>query len=344
MSTQSLGNEVQEKLTQALESGRMPAGVEVRAKQLLARLCQPVRLGVLGRFGSGKSSLVNLLVGFEVLPYDVRLPTTQVTFAEKASAVCTLADGTKREIATASAYDITELKPLFVELRLPLPALKKISVLEVVTPNNPNAIHKASQWAAKRCELAIWCTETFDVNEQEIWGQMPDILKDHAFLMLTKADQLKAKGTLEQVLDATRALAGHEFSDILPIATLEAIAARRLDGSVDKKSMRSSGGLALISAVLKQIDLGRQSDVDMAVMLLHQLAQSQAITAKVPEADNEVLQAVIGTASSKPVIPVPEVQVKPTSEPVVAASEPTHEPELQTKSEPITAAAPLEPA
>jgi hypothetical protein len=131
MSTQSLGNEVQEKLTQALESGRMPAGVEVRAKQLLARLCQPVRLGVLGRFGSGKSSLVNLLVGFEVLPYDVRLPTTQVTFAEKASAVCTLADGTKREIATASAYDITELKPLFVELRLPLPALRKFRFLKL---------------------------------------------------------------------------------------------------------------------------------------------------------------------------------------------------------------------
>jgi hypothetical protein len=344
MSNQSLGSQVQEKLTEALASGSMPANVEDRAKHLLARLRQPVRLGVLGRPGSGKSALVNLLVGREVLPDDVRLPTTQVTYADKASAICTLSDGTKQELQTANAYDIAELNPLFVELRLPLPALQKISVLEVVTPNDANAIHKASQWAAKRCELAIWCTETFDTSEQAIWGQMPDVLKDHAFLMLTKADQLATNGTLEQILDATRALVGHEFSDILPIATLEAIAARHLDGSVDKERMRRSGGPTLISAVLKQVALGRQSDVDMADMLLHQLAQSQAGSAKVPTADNAVLQAVIGAAISKPIIPESEVEPEPAPEPVavapIPAPEPTPEP---VRAEPEPAAHTPEP-
>ena len=264
MPNQSLGAQVQEKLTQAVASGRLAADVVARAEQLLKRLQQPVRLAVLGRPKSGKSSVVNLLIGREVLPDDIRLPTIQIVYADKPSATCTLSDGSKQDLDTANAYDIADLKPVFVELRMPLPALKKISLLEVVTPNDPNAIHKASQWASKRCELAIWCTETFDTNEQAIWAQMPDVLKDHAFLMLTKSDVLTAKGTLAQIVEATRALVGHEFNDILPIATLDAIAARKLDGSIDKEQMRRSGGSALISAVLKQVELGRQSDVDMA--------------------------------------------------------------------------------
>lgn len=338
MSNQSLGNQVQERLAQALSEGRLPASVVGRAEVLLSRLEKPIRLGVLGRPGSGKSAVVNLLVGREVLPDDVDLPTTQVTYHPKASAVCTLSDGSKKELKTANAYDIAELKPLFVELYLPLPALKKISVLEVVTPNNPNAIHKASQWAAKRCELAIWCTEAFDSNEQAIWAQMPDVLKDHAFLMLTKADQLKAKGTLDQILEATRALVGHEFREILPIATLDAIAARHLDGSVDKERMRGSGGSALISAVLKQVEQGRQSDVDMADVLLHQHAETPSAAPVVAEDDANVLSAVIG-ATSRPIDPSPEPEATPVPEPVPdpvaqAAPEPAPEPEVAAEPEP----------
>ncbi len=326
MPNQSLGNQVQERLSQALASGLLPADVVGRAEQLLKRLQQPVRLAVLGRPKSGKSSLVNLLVGREVLPDDMRMPTTQIVHSDKAGATCTLTDGSKQELDTANAYDIAELKPVFVELRLPLPALKKISVLEVVTPNDPNAIHKASQWASKRCELAIWCTETFDTNEQAIWAQMPDLLKDHAFLMLTKADVLREKGTLDQILEATRALVGHEFNDILPIATLDAISARRLDGTVDKDRMRRSGGSALISAVLKQVDQGRQSDVDMADVLLHQHADLlNGSVPEMPEADTEMLQAIIGASGSHSE-PETAAEPAPAAEPVVEVDDATTEP------------------
>ncbi|MEL6682720.1 MAG: hypothetical protein AAFQ09_08745 [Pseudomonadota bacterium] len=299
MPNQSLAAEVQDRLAKAVASELLPGDVAQRAEQILGRLRQPVRLAILGRPKSGKSAVVNLLVGREVLPDDIRMPTTQIVYGDKASATCTLPDGSKQKLDTANAYDIAELKPVFVELRLPLAALKKISVLEVVTPNDPNAIHKASQWAAKRCELAIWCTETFDTNEQAIWAQMPDVLKDHAFLMLTKADILRSDGMLDQILDATRALVGHEFNDILPIATLDAISARHLDGSVDKDLMRSSGGSALISAVLKQVEMGRQSDVDMADVLLHQHAE--LLNGAAPDVTDDVsgvLQAVIGAAGS----------------------------------------------
>ena len=344
MSNQSLANRVHAQLKQAIASERLPDDVQERAIQLKDRLETPIRMVVMGRPGSGKSSIVNLLIGREVLPDDIELPTTHVTHGRKPHTIVTLADGSKRRLQTVNAYDIAEIKPVFVELHMQLPALERISLLEVVTPNNTAALQKASQWAAKRTELAIWCTEAFDKNEQAIWAQMPDVLKDHAFLMLTKADQLTAKGTLNQILDATRALVSHEFSDILPISILDAIAARDLDGSVDKDRMRSSGGLALISAVRKQVDQGRQSFVDLADFLLHQHADLlEDKIMKVPEDYATVLSAVIdATGPTKQ----PEDTTDPASETVPApgADETAAEPTLASDPEPDAAVVTLQPA
>jgi hypothetical protein len=272
MSNQSLGNRVQGELEQAVASGLLPDYVQDKAEKLLARLQQPVRLALMGMPGAGKSTLVNLLVGKDVMQEGVRLPTMQLSYGDVAQTVCTLPDGTKKTLNTSDLATIVGLSPVFVEMQMPLPALRKISILEVVAPNEQDAVHRASQWAAKRCDVALWCTRSFIDAEQQIWLQMPDIVKDHAFCLMTRADVLKANGLFETALGAVNATAKDEFNQVLAIGTKQAIASRRSDGTVDKDMMRESGGSALISAVLKQVEQGRQSAVDMADILLHQHA------------------------------------------------------------------------
>lgn len=273
MSNQSVENRVLAELTQAVSSGLLPESVQDNAQKVLARLRQPVRLGLLGMPQSGKSTLLHLLTGYDVGTDGSRLPTMQLSYGETSQSICTLPDGSKKTLQTVDAGQVAALLPVFVEMQMPLPALAKISVLEIVTPKDLNAVHRASQWAAKRCDVSLWCTQDFDEGEQRIWATMPDLIKDHAFCMVTRADILKANGTLDATLAAVGDVAGDEFNQVLPIATIDALAARQVDGTVNKEQMRASGGLALISAVLKQVELGRQSAVDMADVLLQQNAE-----------------------------------------------------------------------
>ncbi|WP_439154382.1 hypothetical protein [Yoonia sp.] len=337
MSNQSRGKKVQDDLTLAVGAGILPADAQLRAEKLLDRLQQPVRLGLMGVPGAGKSTLLNLLVGADVIPQGVRLPTLQLSFGPTAQSVCTLPDGTKKTLSHTDAAQIAELAPVFVEMQMPLPALGKISVLEVVAPADPTALQRASDWAAKRCDIALWCTQGFGEVEQTIWGRMPDLIKDHAFLMVTKADALRENGLMDATIGAVRNAARDEFNQILPIATTDALAARQPDGTVDRDRMRSSGGLALISAVLKQVEQGRQSFVDMAEVLLlqHQDALQAATSVEIPESHDLSVEthepAVPDVATSAP---TPATESTPVEQPAPAGS-----PEKTVTLHPATRAA-----
>ena len=334
MSNQSLAKRVQEDLMRAVQSGLLPDSAHAQAEKLLERLEQPVRLAVLGMPGSGKSTLLNLLVGDEVIPDGVRLPTLHLSYGAEEQAICTLPDGSKKTFPTANAQAISALSPVYVEMTLPLPALKKISVLEVVAPDDPNAIHRASQWAAKRSDVALWCTGGFSETEQRIWGQMPDEIKDHAFLMITKMELLQSQGIFDEVRAAVQSTATGEFNKILPIGTVKAINARQPDGSVDKNMMRESGGLALISAVLKQVEQGQRSTVDMADVLLLQNADAL-----------KDVDAVLAAAPAPQPTPTPP-QPTPTPPPPApdmaapAAPQPPVAPRPKAKTPPMPKPAP----
>jgi hypothetical protein len=255
-------------LRRLLAAGHLPAKAEATARQLCDRLDKPVRVTLLGKKAVGKSTLRDFLAGAPVLPDRLRLPTLELSYADQAGVTCTLPDGSTRIMAGDDLAAVAALSPVFVQLRLPLPSLQRITILDIAGPDDTTALHRASRWAATRSDIILWCSDNFDDGEQAIWATMPDTIKDHGFLLMTKADILRARDRLDAMLAQAAMVARDEFHQIMAIATPDAIAARRADGSVDKDALRDSGGLALIGALLKVVDQGKEAARDAAIQLL----------------------------------------------------------------------------
>lgn len=310
------GNIAAEQLDRAITDGTIPTAVKARAEAIRDRLNTPVRVTLIGLPGSGKSSLANLLLGSQVIDTDVRLPTIQIRRGDAAKAICTLPDGSTTDLAQFDPGEVAAQNPIFVEAELPLPALGKISLLEVVAPGSTVELSRALTWAASRTDITIWCSRTFGGVEMDIWDSASDDVKDHAFLLLTRADELAEAGQLQARMENLRAQVGDQFKDILPIATLQAIAARGADGSVDKDQMTKSGGRALIQAILREVDLGLQAATDQAEYLLQRYKPAQA-TQKAPVAAENAPEMV----ETPPQVPAEAVSDAPaTSTPVAVVT------------------------
>lgn len=258
-------------LVKVLETGQVPRSVAQEGKELLARMDTPLRLCVMGMPGSGKSTLMNLLLNSDVFPKNLPLPTVSLTYADQPGARCTLSDGNVREIEATDLAAIAKLKPVFVELMMPLAALRKLSMMEVVAGDDPAQQQRAIRWAAKRTDIALWCTQNCSELEERLWSLLPRNVQDHSFLVLTKADALGAQGRLARLAQDANEIGQSYFKKVLPVATRVALSARKSNGTVDKAVLRSSGGIALITAIMREVEAAATAASDAATAFLDQI-------------------------------------------------------------------------
>ncbi|UWQ81806.1 hypothetical protein K3725_21970 (plasmid) [Leisingera sp. S132] len=265
-------------LRHALAEGRIPARLQAGTGTLLERLEKPVAVTLFGLSGSGKSSVANLLLGSQVIPAGVALPTLQISGGGTAACAGVLADGSRFSLPGFDTGALAARGAVFAEAQLPLPALNQISLLEISAPDAA-ALERAVPWAAGRTGIALWCTQDFTPAEQAAWARAPEQMKDGAFLLVTKADALAAQDRLAPAMAAVQDAASEHFNGILPLAALEAQAARAPDGTVDRDRLRRSGGQALISAIMHEVKLRRQAALDQAGVLLAKYAPAPAAAA-----------------------------------------------------------------
>lgn len=334
MSVKAAAEQTYQDLKQALAEGKIPPQVSETAIKLLGRLHQPVRVSVMGLPGSGKSTLINLLLSKIVMPEGVQLPTAQFLLGDTPKAICTLPDGKTQVVDGADPQEVSDLKPIFVEFQMPLPALGRISVLEVRAPDIPKEQQRAMHWAAKRTDIALWCTQEFSTLEQALWQSLPEPVKDHAIMLVTKADVLDQNGMMDRMISELRYTHAHQFNKIMHVATPDAIAARRADGTVDKPLLQKSGGLTLISTILRQVDRGLQATIDQCDLILHKYRDA----AQNPDAARVVDKVATPRPVSRLVTDEPVEVEKPAESPVVVVE--TSRPVATGTSRPISVGIP----
>ncbi len=259
---------VVDRLRHAVEGAVLPKAARGHAAHLIQRLSSPVRLTLLGPPGAGKSELVNMFLGRSLIEAGLKLPTMEVAWGDREEIEVTSMNGA---VSTQPGLDLKSAaatRPAFLKVTLPVPILKKLSLLEVVTNGGADELRSAVDWAVRRTDITLWCTQTFDAEERALWSRVPDGLKDHAFLVLSKADVLSAQKALTDRIADLETVVAEEFHSLFAVATLQGIKAQSRPGGLDEAMYHGSGGSALTSEILRHAERGRRADLDSAQLFL----------------------------------------------------------------------------
>lgn len=268
MSTQAEFDVTREELAEAIASARLKGKLGTQAKELHDRMKQPLRIGILGPSGSGKSSLLNLLAGAELVPQVADFPTLVTKHCDVSVINCTLPNGKVKTLVNAELADIAALSPVMLELCARLPALEKLSVLELAVGDDPKQQRRAIDWALKRIDFVIFCTSQSSPEEVWLWDLVPEAMMDRSLLVVTRADELRLAGVLQPALDRAQALGGEIFGRVIAVDARSSFLATQMAGGVDAKALRAAGGTAIISAVRGAMDARHRSLANTADLFL----------------------------------------------------------------------------
>ena len=258
---------VLEQLSLVLGSDRFPDEAKALGARLLDRLRSPVQIVVLGKPQSGKSRLINMLLGQAIYPQIADLTTCEIVYGEHPRSFVIREDDSIQEWTAGPDVPLPD-DTIMVRVELPIPLLNKFNLTEVTLTGTSVDQRDMATWACDRADIALWCTQSFDAIERALWTPARDALKDHSFLVITKADQLLMKGVLQDHIASLEDIVAQEFHSLYSVATIQAISARSAPDTIDADVWSASGGHALHDAVLKLVDTGRRADTDNALLFL----------------------------------------------------------------------------
>ncbi len=265
-----------------LESRQLPPQPARHGLRLLEKALVPVTVAVVGLPGSGKSQVINLLCGRELFTGAAPCPSLEVSWGETEQTVLEFSDGSHETCDGIVTQLQSTPQPVTARITAPLPALKRVTLLELPSPQTPRELQSALQQAVRRADIILWCSQGFSDAERALWAQVPDEKKDHSFFVLTKADTLSQTGQLSARITALQNIVADEFHSLIPVATRHAVMARTKG---DAPALVASGGKALITTVAREVDNGRRAYFDGILLFLRRysavLAKNGQISAHI---------------------------------------------------------------
>ncbi|WP_158221934.1 dynamin family protein [Actibacterium pelagium] len=186
-------------------------------------------IALMGEFSAGKTTLINFLLGADVLPTRVtatQLPPVWISYGERAAY---FVDGEGNE----TPVEIEELATVGVEgvryIRLFADSgvLAELDVIDTPGISDPNIPLHFRSFVAETADAILWCThatQAWRESERSALDSMPKELLKHSVLLATRSDKL---GVPERIRVRDRLIRETDgrFANIIMFSAVEAISA-----------------------------------------------------------------------------------------------------------------------
>ena len=272
MDTAEYINPVIERLGRVLDDGNLPPPYDRWGARLLAHLTKPVQIVVTGLEETGKSALIEMMVGRSVIGRELNIPLIEIAYGEIEQALIERPDGSVTVAAGCLKDHVCPEDAIRVRQELPDPRLMQQSYIEVSLHGTMPEKHAALNSAIERTDLMVWCSQKFTEEEQALWATVPDHIKDHSVFALTMADHQLMRGVLTENIARLEPIVAEEFLGLFPVATLQGVAAQTCADAINEDLWSSSGGKHLMELINRQVRQGRKADIDQARIFMDRLA------------------------------------------------------------------------
>jgi hypothetical protein len=209
-------------------------------------LRRPIQIAMLGEYNSGKTSVVDLLIGDRLLPTSV-ISNTQVPVlighAETAALFGIDRDGTRIRIDGDADDPLTDLSYRALQILLPLERLRGYQLLDTPSLTDPATF-------VGDADIVIWCTvatRAWTESERAAWANLPKRCSRNAILVATHKDAMQTDEECEQVAQRLRSITDGQFRGVVLVAA---------EGAQDEEPQDDlwSGAKALRSSIKQVAD------------------------------------------------------------------------------------------
>lgn len=204
------------------------------------------RIALMGEFSAGKSTLMNLLLGFDPLPVQItatRVPPVWVSRGQQ-SVTRIRTDGEEDLLTLEDLADTPLEGTQVIRVSLESEILELCDLMDIPGISDPNISHEDWSALVDEVDSVIWCThatQAWRQSEAAIWEEISARTNGNNILLVTQFDKLQSDRDRSRVLARLRKEAGHLFQAIYPLATLEA-----LEAGEDEEIWKKSGGAAFV--------------------------------------------------------------------------------------------------
>lgn len=212
------------------------------------------RIALMGEFSAGKSTLSNLLLGARPLPEKVTATrVSPVWMSHGADAPYRVdIDGSTEPVSLDHLEEIPVNETRMIRMFMQADILEVCDLIDFPGISDPNMSSSVWERMLTEVDAVIWCThatQAWRQSEAAVWDTIPDMVRKHSILLITRFDKLTTdndrRRVFKRVLRETKDLFGGTF----PISLIQA-----LEAGEDQVKWDASGAGPFVNHLIEMIE------------------------------------------------------------------------------------------
>lgn len=268
---------------------------EPALQRLAAWSARKPRIALMGEFSSGKSTLLNLLIGEDFLP--TRVTATElppVWFSHGAPRAYWVDRQDRRHPIGFGAWGGIPRSARYIRIFAPAAYLERCDVIDTPGISDPNLEDESWRFPVGQADFILWCTpatQAWRETERSTWASLPERLRAQSLLVVTRADKIDLFDREKVARRLSRESAGL-FQGLMFLSSVDALKGRaEIEESGDATLWEGSGAIELMERVdaglaavraARQERLGFFRSADFAAPPVEEPAPLRLVTAPEP--------------------------------------------------------------